>query len=126
MCFISWLSLCRILYEDWNASDFEKVSFIVFGRMPSWHNRGIIPQLAETEKNTDDRQLSITGIGGQYMTGHLLSIGTQNFLLCTATGMGDDNGFCGSKDLMACASGPAVKGVYLKPLDCWDCGIKSL
>ena len=60
------------------------------------------------------------------MTGHLVSTDTETFLLCTATGMGDDNGFCGSKDLIACASGPAVKGVNLKPLDCWDCGIKSL
>jgi hypothetical protein len=28
----------------------------VFGRMLSWHNQGIIPELAETEENADKSQ----------------------------------------------------------------------
>lgn len=59
------------------------------------------------------------------MTGHLLRIGTETCLLCTATGMGDDDGVCGRNDWIAGAGGRAVEGVSLKPLYCWDCGIKS-
>jgi len=48
-----------LLYTIWRLelySDSEKMNLKVFGRMRSWHNQSIIPELAKTEENADKSQ----------------------------------------------------------------------
>ena len=51
-----FMALSVVYYMKTGMLVTEKVSLIEFGRMRSWHNRDIIPQLAETEENADNRQ----------------------------------------------------------------------
>jgi len=37
-------------------SDSEEMNLKVFGTLRSWHNQGILPELAEIEENTDKSQ----------------------------------------------------------------------
>jgi hypothetical protein len=48
-----------LFYTIWRLelySDSEKKNLKVFGRMRSWHNQSIIPELAKTEEKTDKSQ----------------------------------------------------------------------